>query len=127
MTHAPVPESSDASRPAVSRIDLSKTTGQVGQKFESHIAVESQRLGDAEFKVRSLPPGLKFDSKTRTIRGIPEADGFFSVTVAVRKRRGPGVHFSTPHGAWFSERLSIDIYRPIDESGERDAWEDRGL
>lgn len=111
----------------VSRIDLSHTTGQVGQKFEAEVQLHSKRLGESEVQVRSLPPGLRFDPETRTIVGVPEADGFFAVTVAVRKKRGPGVHFSTPKGAWFSERLNIDIYRPIDESGERDAWQDKGI
>lgn len=111
----------------VSRIDLTQTTGQVGAKFEADITLHSKRLGEAEVKVRSLPPGLQFDPQSRKIVGVPEADGFFSVTVAVRKKRGKGIHFSTPHGAWFSERLSIDIYRPVDEGGEREAWQDRGV
>ena len=111
----------------VTRIDLSQTAGQVGEKFEAKVLLHSQRLGNAEVKVRSLPPGLRFDPETRMILGVPEADGFFAVTVAVRKERGRGVHFSTPHGAWFSERLSIDIFRPIDEDRERQAWQDRGV
>ncbi len=126
-TTALAPVTSTASRPMVSRIDLSQTTGQVGEEFEADVVLHSQRLGPSEVKVQSLPPGLRFDAETRTIAGVPEADGFFSVTVAVRKKRGAGVHFSTPHGAWFSERLSIDIFRPIDEKGEREAWQDRGI
>lgn len=109
----------------MSRIDLSRTTGQVGENFEAQVSVESQHLGDTEVQVRSLPPGLRFDDATRSIVGIPNADGFYSVTVAVRKKRSPGIHFSTPGGAWFSERLSIDIYRPVDDTGEREAWEDK--
>ena len=80
--------------------------------------MHTRELGEAEVKVRSLPPGLHFDEETMQIKGVPKADGFFSVTVAVRKKRGPGIHFSTPEGAWFSERLDIDIYRPVDESAE---------
>ena len=111
----------------VSRIDLSQTTGQVGEKFKADVTFQSQRLGETEVEVRSLPPGLRFDAESMTIVGVPEADGFFAVTVAIRKERGSGVHFSTPQGAWFSERLSIDIYRPIDEDGERGAWQDKGV
>jgi hypothetical protein len=126
MTTAPAPAPRSA-RPSVSRIDLSRTTGHVGEKFEAHINVESHRLGNTELKVRSLPPGLRFDAKSRAIVGVPKADGFYSVTVAVRKKRGPGIHFNTPGGAWFSERLDIDIFRPVDDLGEREAWEDKGL
>jgi hypothetical protein len=114
-------------RPFVSRIDLSQTTGEIGKEFEARVHVESQRLGDPEFKIRTLPPGLRFDASTHTNVGVPEADGFYSVTVAVRKRRGAGIHFNTPGGAWFSERLSIDIFRPVDESGERKVWQDKGV
>ena len=47
--------------PLVSSIELSKTVGHVGQKFKSKVAYHSRRLGETEVKVRSLPPGLRFD------------------------------------------------------------------
>lgn len=126
-TSAPAPESSASSMPMVSRIELSRTVGHVGQKFKAEVSMHSRDLGDAEIRVRSLPPGLLFNEETKRITGIPEADGFFSVTIAVRKKRGPGIHFSTPEGAWFSERLDIDIYRPIDEGSERASYDEGSL
>ena len=118
MTSAPERESTAASMPLVSSIELSRSVGSVGQKFHSDVSLHSRRLGNAEVSVRSLPPGLRFDEKTMAITGVPTADGFFSVTIAVRKKRDKGIHFTTPHGAWFSERLDIDIYEPIDDAGD---------
>ena len=112
--------------PMVSGIELSRSVGHVGQKFKAEVSMHTRELGEAEVKVRSLPPGLRFDEESMEIRGIPKADGFFSVTVAVRKKRGPGIHFNTPEGAWFSERLDIDIYRPVDESGDGGDLSDDG-
>ncbi|MCP4447023.1 MAG: hypothetical protein GY811_16995 [Myxococcales bacterium] len=113
----------------VSRIDLDRTTGEVAQKLEARIQLRGQRLGRAHVKVLSLPPGLEFDAEGLRIVGVPEANGFYSVTVTVtvRKKCGSGGYFSTPRGAWFSERFCIDIYRPIDERGEPDARQDRGV
>lgn len=125
-TSAPVPESTASSMPMVSRIELSRSVGSVGQKFQAEISMHSSALGESEIKVRSLPPGLRFDEKKMLIEGVPEADGFFSVTVAVRKKRGPGIHFNTPEGAWFSERLDIDIYKPIAESASGGYEEEDG-
>jgi len=127
MTSAPEPPMNPTARPMVSRIDLSRTTGEVGEKFEAQVEFESLRLGKAQVEVRSLPPGLHYDAESRTITGVPSADGFFSVTVKVRKARSRGIHFSTPEGAWFTERLSLDIYRPIDDGSERPAWQDKGI
>lgn len=112
--------------PMVSGIELSRSVGHVGQKFKSEVSMNARELGETEVRVRSLPPGLRFDEETMRIEGVPKADGFFSVTVAVRKKRGPGIHFSTPEGAWFSERLDIDIYRPVDEGGDAGSDADEG-
>jgi hypothetical protein len=90
--------------------------GNVGAKFVSEVALLTRRSGEVEIEVRSLPPGLQFDRTKMAIVGVPEADGFFSVNIAVRKKRGRGIHFDTPEGAWFSERLDIDIYRPIEDA-----------
>jgi hypothetical protein len=120
MTNAPERETTPSSMPLVSSIELSQTVGNVGEAFESEIALHSRRLGDTEVKVRSLPPGLRFDQERMAIIGVPKADGFYSVTIAVRKKRGAGIHFDTPEGAWFSERLDIDIYRPIDDDSSVD-------
>lgn len=72
-------------------------------------------MGTTEMKVGSLPGGLVFDAESQTISGVPESDGFFSVTIAVRKARAPGMRFTTPDNAWYSERLDIEIYKPIQD------------
>lgn len=116
MTNAPERETTQTSKPFVRSINLSRTVGNVGAKFVSEVALQTLRGGEIEIEVRSLPPGLQFDQTKMAILGVPKADGFFSVTIAVRKKRGSGIHFDTPEGAWFSERLDIDIYRPIEDS-----------
>lgn len=120
MTNAPERETTPSSMPLVTSIELSRTVGNVGEAFVSEVAYNSRRLGKAEVKVRSLPPGLRFDEAKMAIVGVPKSDGFYSVTIAVRKKRGAGIHFNTPEGAWFSERLDIDIYRPIDDDDPMD-------
>ncbi len=117
-TSAPEPKSTASSMPIVSSIDISRSVGQVGQKFKAQVSMHSPDLGEAEYRVGSLPPGLHFHQESMSIEGIPEADGFFSVTVSVRKKRGPGIHFSTPEGAWYSERLDIDIYKPVEDGSD---------
>ena len=102
--------------PIVSSIEISQTVGHVGQKFSADVDLHARRIGETEVKVESLPPGLRFDKEEMQIVGVPKSDGFFAVTVAVRKKRDKGIHFSTPEGAWFSERLEIDIYKPIEDS-----------
>jgi hypothetical protein len=116
MTSVPERETAPTEMHFVSSIQLSRTVGSVGEKFVSNLALLTRRQAETEIKIRSLPPGLHFDESKMAIVGVPEADGFFSVTIAVRKERGPGIHFDTPQSAWYSERLDIDIYRPIDES-----------
>jgi hypothetical protein len=118
MTNAPERETTNTSMPMVTSIELSRSVGNVGEAFVSEVSIHTRRLGSTEVKVRSLPPGLRFDEKKMAIIGVPKADGFFSVTIAVRKKRDAGIHFDTPEGAWFNERLDIDIYRPIDEGSE---------
>jgi hypothetical protein len=120
MTSVPERETTPSDMHFVSSIKLTRTVGSVGEKFVSELALLTRRqVGETEIKVRSLPPGLLFDESEMAITGVPEADGFFSVTIAIRKKRGPGIHFATPQSAWYSERLDIDIYRPI-EDGESD-------
>jgi hypothetical protein len=116
MTNAPERETTQTTKPFVRSINLSRTVGNVGAKFVSEVALLTRRSGEVEIEVRSLPPGLQFDRTKMAIVGVPEADGFFSVNIAVRKKRGRGIHFDTPEGAWFSERLDIDIYRPIEDA-----------
>ena len=127
MTSAPAHDTTQKVTPFVSRINLSKTVGSVGDKFVStrggarsapascKVALQTSTSHEVEVEVRSLPPGLHFDRTKMAIVGVPKADGFFSVTIAARKERGSGIHFATPEGAWFSERHDIDIYRPIED------------
>lgn len=115
MTSAPERDTAQTVTPFVSSINLSKTVGNVGDTFVSELAFQTSTSAEVEVKVRSLPPGLHFDRSKMAILGVPKSDGFFSVTIAVRKERGSGIHFDTPEGAWFSERLDIDIYRPIED------------
>ena len=115
MTSVPERESTPTEMPMVSSIVLSRTVGNVGETFVSELQLLKRRQGEVEIQVRSLPPGLKFDLAKMAIIGVPKADGFFSVTIAVRKKRGSGIHFDTPQGAWMSERLDIDIYRPLED------------
>ena len=119
MTSVPERETAPTEMHFVSSIQLSRTVGSVGEKFVSELALLTRRQAETEIEVRSLPPGLSFDKSEMKIVGVPKADGFFSVTIKVRKKRGPGIHFDTPQSAWYSERLDIDIYRPL-EDGESD-------
>ncbi len=124
MTSAPERKSTLTAKTFVSGINLSQTVGSVGEPFVSELALFQRRSGEVEIQVRSLPPGLHFEKSKMSIVGVPKADGFFSVTIAVRKKRGSGIHFDTPEGAWFSERLDIDIYRPIQDEVEGIAMND---
>lgn len=115
MTSVPERESTPSEMPLVSSILLSRTVGNVGESFVSELQLLKRRHGEVEIEVRSLPPGLRFDETKMAIIGVPKADGFYSVTIAVRKKRGRGIHFDTPEGRWMSERLDIDIYRPLED------------
>jgi hypothetical protein len=115
MTSVPERESTVTQKPLVSSIVLSRTVGTVGEVFVSELQLLKRRHGELEIEVRSLPTGLRFDQSKMAILGVPKADGFFSVTIAVRTKRGRGIHFDTPEGAWMSERLDIDIYRPLED------------
>jgi hypothetical protein len=123
MTSARAPESVKGTTPYVSSLDLSQTRGQVGAPFAAEVSYNAHRLGVPEYRVDSLPPGLKFDPRTARIEGVPKADGFFAVTVAVRKKRKPGMHFDTVDGAWYSQRFEIAIYKPVKEGDDMAGWE----
>lgn len=113
-TSAGPPEPTTGPKPYVSRIELSRTSGEVGRPFQAEVAYHASHVREPEYSVSSLPPGLRFDSDEGTIVGVPEATGFFTVTVAIRNQRGPGMHFATPKTAWFTETFELAIYQPVE-------------
>jgi hypothetical protein len=120
-----IPVESGKRAPVVSSLELSKTMGHVGKPFAARISYQATGLVSPEYRVDSLPPGLKFDPEKVRIVGIPKADGFFAVTIAVRKKRKPGLHFDTVDGAWHSERFEISIYKPVkDDEDDAGGWDD---
>lgn len=124
-TSAPIPPPMPG-RAQVTSIRLSQSVGQVGEPFSSEIELHAKYMGKTQMQVKSLPPGLSFDEDSRRIVGVPKSDGFFSVTVAVRKLQEKGLNFVTPDSGWVSERVDIDIYQPIldDETEVSDATTD---
>ena len=48
----------------------------------------SWKLGDGVTAVSGLPAGLKFDARTGSVRGTPNASGTFTVTISARTAQG---------------------------------------
>lgn len=101
--------------PYVSAIELTETRGEVGKRFDAEIEISAQRLGYRDVSVSNLPEGLTFDEATGKVKGTPLREGFYTVSVAVRKKRQKGIQGNSVGGNWFTEDIELSIYKPIPE------------
>lgn len=117
-TSAPAPSEPAGDLAYVSHMKLSRTFGEVGKPFQAEIAFSARRIDQPEYRVSSLPPGLRFDADKGVITGVPRHAGFYSVTVGVREEVVGGMHWNTVHTAWHTEEFEIAIYNPVEGGGD---------
>jgi hypothetical protein len=95
-------------------IQLDNLRGEVGRPFQSRLTFRTDYIDDPEFHAADLPPGLRFDSDSRSIVGTPKRAGFYRVQVSLRKRvpkeagRRP-----KPDERWWPADFEIEIYKPM--------------
>jgi hypothetical protein len=96
-------------------IEISSVRGEVGRPFAGEVTYETNYLRDPEWEVTDLPPGLRWDEKSRSIVGTPEKEGFFSVNVALRKKvdRKDGTHKPKADERWWPETFRIEVFKPV--------------
>ncbi len=107
---------SEARTDDVSSMRLSQTWGEVGKPFASTLNTVDNIRKEREYSVSKLPPGLKFDSKSGKILGVPKQSGFYIVSVAMRSKVEDRLfRYTTPNDRWFSEEFELRIYNQIVE------------
>jgi hypothetical protein len=99
----------------VEDISLSETNGEIGRPFRADITWRDNYIDDPEISVTGLPPGLELDLAERAIVGTPTQDGFFTIQVAIRKRRpDEKLYRPRPDDRWWPAEFELSIYRPVE-------------
>jgi hypothetical protein len=95
-------------------MSLSKTWGEVGKPFQAKLNIRDNLADKRQYNVGSLPPGLRFDSASGVIAGVPKQTGFYIVNVAVRKQvEDRPFRYAQVDDRWFTEEFELRIYNQI--------------
>ena len=107
--------SMDSAEHWVRSIELSETRGEVGRPFSSTVTWRSNYLEDPEFDVKGLPVGITFDVAKRELKGVPKHPGFYTVTVALRKKaKRDRTHRPQSDERWWPADFQVEIYKPVE-------------
>jgi hypothetical protein len=95
-------------------IELAPLRGEVGVPYSATLTWVDNYITEPELRLTGAPPGLTFDSASRTLRGTPKRAGFYTVQVAIRKRVRPEPnHRPTPDERWWPATFEVQIFAPI--------------